>query len=219
MLQVERFVNQLMNSNCYIIYDNESNHCLVIDPGSEQCIEEIAFFEKKNLIPEYVILTHEHTDHTWGCNTLFEKYGAKIVCNKICGERLNKESNAYFLFYYDNPDYSYKIEHVDVFVEDIDFHLQWQSNKISFIYTPGHSIGSMCILINNMLFTGDTLMKYKVPIDKRNCSIDLYNDSLCALYKKLFNEYNIIVFPGHGNSFFLRELENKFKKLNALLVK
>ena len=49
MLQVQRFVNELMSSNCYILYDVLYDDCIVIDPGSEKCIQEQLFFHEKNL--------------------------------------------------------------------------------------------------------------------------------------------------------------------------
>ena len=45
MLHVERFVNQLMSSNCYIVVDEESMRCLCIDPASEKSEREIDYLE------------------------------------------------------------------------------------------------------------------------------------------------------------------------------
>lgn len=50
MLKVERFVNELMTSNCYVVYDEDTKRCLAIDPGSEKSLSEIEFIEKKNYL-------------------------------------------------------------------------------------------------------------------------------------------------------------------------
>ena len=100
MLQVQRFVNEMMSSNCYVLYDDLYDDCIVVDPGSEKCVQEQLFFREKNLHPTYVILTHEHTDHTWGTNTLIDLYDSKVACSKVCAENLPKDPDAYFSFYY-----------------------------------------------------------------------------------------------------------------------
>lgn len=102
-----------MTSNCYIISQENYNGCIVIDPGTEDCKEIIEYFETRNLEPEYIFLTHEHSDHTWGCNTLIDKYNAKVVTSNECKKALPKESNAYFQFYFDDPNYTYNVKQVD----------------------------------------------------------------------------------------------------------
>ena len=72
MLKVERFVNELMTSNCYVVYDEGTKRCIVIDPGSEKSLREIDFIEAHQLQLDYIIISHEHTDHNWGVNSLRE---------------------------------------------------------------------------------------------------------------------------------------------------
>ncbi len=66
MLKIERFINELMSSNCFIVYDEVTKHGVVVDPGSEKSEREQCFIKEKDLVIDYIILTHEHTDHTWG---------------------------------------------------------------------------------------------------------------------------------------------------------
>ena len=83
---IQRFVNELMTSNCYLIYDKElSNSCIIIDPGSRYSLQEIDFCEVHELCPQYIILTHEHTDHNWGVNSLREHFpDVQLVCSDVC---------------------------------------------------------------------------------------------------------------------------------------
>lgn len=209
MLKVVKFINELMSSNCYVIYDDIQNDCIVVDPASKLCINEIAFFEEKKLNPKYIILTHEHTDHTWGTNTLIDKYGSKVICSKACAARLEKEGRAYFLYYYNDNKYTYHVKKVDILIEDINYNLKFYNYDVKFITTPGHTIGSICFFIGVYLFTGDTLMKYKTSIDKHLCSTEMYEKSMDILKKYSFNN-KIIVYPGHGDIFDLDSaLQNK----------
>ena len=204
MLHIERFVNQLMSSNCYIVVDYETKHCFCIDPASEKSEREIEYIEQNGLILDYVFLTHEHTDHTWGVNALVEKFSdVKVICSEICKQNLAKEFQAYFLFYYDNPNYYYTVCNIDLTTEELDCNLNWEGNKIEFIPTPGHSMGSVCISIDDKLFTGDVILQSKPYINKRNGSKELFYKSarmVCEIFPK-----NTIVYPGHGDTFFLHE--------------
>ena len=201
MLKIERFINELMTSNCYIVVDEASKHCLCIDPASEKSLREIEYIEKNGLTLDYIILTHEHTDHTWGCNALVERFGSKVVCSEVCKRNLVKEFQAYFLLYYDNPDYHYTVCKVDKTTEELGDKLKWQGYEIEFIYTPGHSMGSICLLIDKKLFTGDTLMQSKPYINKRNGSKEKFKESIQMIFNRFSREQ--IIYPGHGDIFLL----------------
>ena len=200
MLKIERFVNELMSSNCYLVVDEASKHCICIDPASEKSLREIKFIETNRLTLDYIFLTHEHTDHTWGCNTLVERFGAKVVCSEVCKQNLAKEFQAYFLLYYDNPDYHYIVCNVDFTTEELGDKLTWEGHSVRFLYTPGHSMGSISIWIDDMLFTGDTWMQFKPYINKRNGSKVAYKESL-EMLKRIAQENNLTIFPGHGDKF------------------
>lgn len=195
-----------MTSNCYLVVDEEAKHCFCIDPASEKSEREINYIEQNRLSLDYIFLTHEHTDHTWGVNALLDQYpAAKVVCSSLCCEALPKEAKAYFQFYYDNPNYSYNVERVDFTTEDLEWQLKWEEHDIVFIATPGHSPGSVCIAIDDILFGGDTLMPFKPFIKKRNGgSIEQFQESI----KKIIEKYstNTIVYPGHGDRDYLNNM-------------
>lgn len=204
MLHIERFINQLMTSNCYIIVDEVSKHCICIDPASEKSEREVAYIEQRGLALDYIILTHEHTDHTWGVNALVERFAStKVLCSEICKENLAKEFQAYFLFYFDNLDYQYTVCKVDSTTEELGGRMDWLGHFIHFIPTPGHSMGSVCIDIDGMLFTGDAIMQTKPYINKRNGSKALFYESA----RKVVVTYSLdtIVYPGHGEPFLLKD--------------
>lgn len=204
MLKIKRFVNELMTSNCYVVYDEDTKRSLVIDPASEKSLREIQFIEENGLALDYIILTHEHTDHTWGVNSLVEQYQkAKVICSEVCKQNLKKEFQAYFLLYYDDANYHYTVCKVDMTTEELNGALMWQGYEIRFIPTPGHSFGSICILIDGLLFTGDTIMQAKPYVNKRNGSKELFYKSRKKVVEMFKPETK--VYPGHGEPFALSE--------------
>lgn len=197
MLKVERFINELMSSNCYVVYDEETKRCIVIDPGSEKSLSEIAFIDKNLLELDYIIITHEHTDHNWGVNALRENFtSSKVICSDLCNINVKRTNRTYFLFYYDDPDYMYEIAPADIIVSKKEENVQWGGRVIQLVLTPGHSKGGMCISVENMLFTGDTIMPYKPFFNGRDSSEDDWNESISKI-RASYPE-NTVIYPGHG---------------------
>ena len=211
MITVERFVNELMTSNCYIVADEVSKHCLCIDPASEKSLREIEFIEKNGLTLDYIILTHEHTDHNWGVNSLREHFsGSKLVCSELCNRYVKKTNRAYFLFYYDDPDYRYEIAPADIIIKG-NVGMDWNGIQIKYMITPGHSYGSMCIDVDGMFFTGDTIMPYKPYFNGRDSNEEDWKESIKLIFKKI--ESNIFIYPGHGERITLYDWETNYCNL------
>jgi len=199
MMKIERFVNQLMTSNCYIVVNEDTKKCIVIDPGSEKSEREISFIHDNKLTLDYVLVSHEHSDHNWGVNALMESFkNAKLVCSEECSKRVNKLYKAYFLLYYDDTNYHYDMNKPDIVVGVDNTSLNWDGLDIQFIHTPGHSHGSMCIKINDNLFTGDTIMPSKPYFNGRDSNKDDWNRSVNKLRNLLPGEIHI--YPGHGET-------------------
>lgn len=204
MLTVERFVNELMTSNCYLVYDGDTKKCIVIDPGSEKSLREIDFIEEHHLQLDYVIISHEHTDHNWGVNALREKYpSSKMICSEVCNKNVKRTNRTYFLFYYDDPDYRYEISPADIIVSKQVENIQWGNTVIQLVLTPGHSKGGMCISIENMLFTGDTIMPYKPYFNGRDSNEEDWNDSISKI--RVSYPPKTVIYPGHGERLIMGE--------------
>lgn len=210
-MKVERYVNELMTSNCYIVVDEASRSCVVIDPGSEKSEREIAYIKSNGLKADYVIITHEHTDHNWGVNALRDAFpGIQLVCSEECSKHVAKANKAYFLFYYDDPTYSYEIDPADIIIKGKTEIMVWSGHKIRFMITPGHSFGSMCIGIENMLFTGDTIMPYKPYFNGRDSNQDDWDNSIPFVLQQCGDD--VIVKPGHGEPLTLGEWNKNFNQ-------
>ena len=187
-----------MSSNSYIVVDEVTRHCVSIDPASEKSIREIEYIEKNYLTLDYIIMTHEHTDHNWGVNSLREHYpNCKLVCSERCNKYVKKTNRAYFLFYYDAPDYRYEIAPADILISQQLEKIGWNGHYVKFILTPGHSYGSMCIEIDGMLFTGDTIMPYKPYFNGRDSNEDDWKVSIERI-NAIYPE-DSVAYPGHGD--------------------
>lgn len=195
MLYVERILNVPINSNCYIIYTDQNNACIIVDPGTEEPIELLRFLDSNDLYPEYIVLTHEHFDHIWGVNRLKEKYGIQLISNRNCSEQIIDKKKNLSLFYNQKGFVTY---HSDIFIDEMPT-LYWNDNEISFIQTPGHSLGSICFLVKDLLFTGNTVIlneKTVVKLPGANKADLLASISLLAKLKYCK------IYSGHGESFF-----------------
>lgn len=209
-LEVIQLENQLMKSNCFILIDWNLKTCVIIDPGSEKSEREIAYIEEHDLCLDYIMLSHEHTDHTWGVNALKERFPeAKLICSELCEKYAKKASRSYFLFYYDNRGYRYELVPADLIIKEKEDWMKWHDYQFHFVLTPGHSRGGMCIHIDNSLFTGDTIMPFPPHFNRRDSVEDDWKKSVDFL-ESLFSA-ETIVYPGHGESLTLGEWINKDK--------
>lgn len=195
-----------MSSNSYIVWDDRTLAAICIDPASEHSLKEIKFIMRNGLHLDFIILTHEHTDHTWGVNSLLDRYDAKVICSGKCKENLPNAGNAYFRLYLEREDYNYVVRKVDFTTEYLNNNLNWNFQIIKFIPSPGHTLGSICIDINGILFTGDTIMQYKRYVNKKNGNLELYKKSV----QKIVDLYlpDTFIYPGHGESFLLKNKDN-----------
>ena len=205
-----------MTSNCYIVADEASKHCICIDPASEKSLQEIEYIEKNGLSLDYIILTHEHTDHNWGVNSLREHFpDCKLVCSEQCNRYVKKTNRTYFLFYYDDPDYRYEIAPADILISNQEDAISWNGHDIKFILTPGHSYGSMCIDVYGMLFTGDTIMPFKPYFNGRDSNEEDWNSSIDLIMSKY--KGNTLIYPGHGAKLSLEEWYATMKRRDRYL--
>ncbi len=156
----------------YIIADEKTKIAAVIDPSWD--LEKVLDLLKKNdLKLQCIINTHSHFDHVLGNDQLAALTGAKIVMHE--NSTLDNDI----------------IKIVD------GMEIQLGNLNIKVIHTPGHSKDSICLLIDDKLFTGDTLFVGscgRVDLPGGNAS-ELY-DSLFEKLAKLNNR--IEIYPGHN---------------------
>jgi glyoxylase-like metal-dependent hydrolase (beta-lactamase superfamily II) len=181
-----------LGANCYIVGDEKEKNGIVIDPGGDagKIISEIG---KLGLKIEKIVLTHGHGDHTGAANELKAATGAEIA---IHGDdvAVMKDKGLCDMFRLD-----YKpVDQPDILLKDGDV-LEIGDLKFSVIHTPGHSRGSICLLGEGVLFSGDTLFNGSIGrTDLARWGGD-YNTIIRSIRTKLLTlDDAITVYPGHG---------------------
>lgn len=196
-LQVRTIVNSFVTSNCHILYDDYSKHCLIIDPGSENPEEIVGVIADLSLFPDYIILTHEHFDHMWSCAELVTYYSIQIVSSRKCSVYIQDKKKNLSVFYNQTGIIS---PAAGILLEDVGWLLEWQGYQVKFYDSPGHSDGGVIIHINNCLFTGDTLMKDIATPTKFRCSSKAQLNETLVFIGTLKGQH-LLVYPGHGDIF------------------
>ena len=199
MLSIYQIRNVPVSSNCYVIFDKAvGESCIVVDPGTPDNRELITFLKKEDLKISFIILTHEHFDHCWGVNQLLEKFSIPIVCSRLCKERIRDEKKNCSVFYGNNQGFT--INSKVISIESLEYDLPFANRVLYFFHTPGHSDASVCVKVDNYLFTGDTLIKDTRTVTKLPTgSMKRLHYSINRLRELQGNGY--IVCPGHGDMF------------------
>jgi len=173
-MEIKNLVVGPLLTNCYIL--STEKEALVVDPGAG-LKKILAELEGKKL--NYIVLTHYHWDHILLAKKLKEKTGAKILIH---------EGEKDFIKF--QPD---------KFLEDGE-EIKMGKETLKVVHTPGHTKGSICLLGENFIFTGDTIFEDGFG------RTDLPGGSKEDLEKSLEKLEKIIkrgmkVYPGHGPSF------------------
>lgn len=169
-------------TNCYILHQEESPSCVVIDPGYTPEVV-LSFLERQGLTLEAILLTHGHFDHVGGVRDLAAETGCKVYLNPD-DLSMPPRLTAGPLYYTDA--YS---EGDTITPAGISFQV---------LSTPGHTPGSVCLIAENFLFSGDTLFAGSCGrTDLPGGSTHAIRESLHRL-AELPGDYS--VHPGHGES-------------------
>lgn len=209
-MQVHRLINSPVDSNCFVVVGDVDTNCIVIDPGTEDCVELLSFLEAKHLNPQYIFLTHEHIDHIIGCKTLKEHYPeASLVCSDLCATNLNNTRfNLSRLAEQFTPRNSFpkpELTYSDKLT------LDWQGEEAIFFKAMGHSQGTSHALIGNCLFVGDTyIYHYKTTTTLPGSS----KLELVKTFESLLNDFQdetVMVYPGHFDACSLAEMKSEIK--------
>lgn len=186
---LQKMMVGIYGANCYIIGDEKTQKAVVVDPGGNGD-DILKAIEENGMTVEYVMLTHGHGDHIGAVKDLMDA-GAKLIAHKDEAEILkNKDLNLTSQM----GENAIEVD-ANLYVSD-DANLRLGDLNFKFIHTPGHTPGGMCILIENVLFTGDTLFAGSIG------RTDLYGgdyDVMMESLKKLAQmDGSLNVLPGHG---------------------
>jgi len=189
MIKIKKFIVSSLDTNCYLVYSEETKTGFLIDPGS---------FDKKisgeikslGIDIKNIINTHGHIDHItgnkdFGYPALIHKEDANLLKDPV-------KNLSFFLGLPPPSLFPHKLLDDKELISERDITFQ-------VVHTPGHTAGSICLLIDNKLFTGDTLFKEGVG------RADLPGSDEKALFESIRKHLmslddDIEILPGHGPS-------------------
>ena len=181
--------------NRYMLLDEASGEAAIIDPAWYKGVleEEIAKLDE-NVKIKYILLTHGHFDHIMGVHGLKEATGALVAIHEGDEDCLYDPERSYSEGNMPEPQIPVL---ADILLKDGD-ELKLGDNVIRVMHTPGHTLGSVCYIVENdkLIFSGDTLFCMTVG------RTDLYGGSeetLCESLRKLLAlEGDYRVLAGHS---------------------
>ena len=181
MLKIHTLTLGMYQTNTYIIHEEASSSCCVIDPGY-QASTILEKLDELNLTLDAILLTHGHFDHVGAVKDLAADTDCRVF---LCPEdtQLPPMFTAGPLFYTD----SYTEGSI----------LNIAGLYIHVLHTPGHTPGSVCLLVDDVIFSGDTLFA-------GGCGRTDIGGDWVTIQKSLKRlgeiEGYFKVLPGHGES-------------------
>ena len=187
-------------TNSYIV-SNDKNECIVIDPGLGY--KDVANYIKNKYDVKAILLTHGHMDHIDGIQYFLDK---PIYMTKETKEMVYDSHESIYDTMGRITPYSYGM--LDERIIDEGDILDLIGFKFKVIQTPGHTSGSCVFIMDNIMFSGDTIFyhsygRYDMPTGNE---MELYN-SLQKLLKNFPDDMKIL--PGHSCETTIKE-EKKF---------
>jgi len=197
MIHVKKFTFNMFYENTYILFDDDSKECAVVDPGCSTDKEEnliSTFIQNHNLFVKYLINTHCHIDHILGCEFIKQKYNPIYLAPE---KDIPLLENASMQADWVGMDFSISIL-PDEFLDE-NKKLMLGKSAIEFIFTPGHTSGEFCIYCaeSNFCITGDVLFFNSIGRS------DLWGGDYDLLLKSIKEKLLILpdntkIYAGHG---------------------
>ena len=200
MLKIKRIINEVFNSNTFILYTDDEPSVYLIDPGNLK--ETLTWMNNKGKNEvKGILLTHTHFDHIYRVNDFLELYPDCILyVSSNHGKVYLADEKKNFSRYHEFP-IIVSHHYIQELVNKEKF-LLWNKLDITCFHTPGHSPDSVCYFVEKCLLTGDTLIENVRTVTKLRggSKSDLFF-SISDIEKLKGN--NIMVYPGHNESFCL----------------
>jgi glyoxylase-like metal-dependent hydrolase (beta-lactamase superfamily II) len=187
---VKRLQAGVYAANCYIIH-TEDGDGLVVDPAGD--VDEIVkYLEDSSVKVGAIVLTHGHGDHIGGVLELKELLDVPVMVHSD-DEDMVKNSALNLSTSMPMGEVNFK---PDILLNDGD-EIPLGDRAVKVIHTPGHTKGGICILVDGILITGDTLFQGSIG------RTDLYGGDFDTLMISIVEKLMIlpddtVVYPGHG---------------------
>ena len=196
VLRIERLYFGSWYANCYLVLSKDEDggtHAAVIDPAYP-ADKVKALSDELSASIDLIILTHGHFDHIYYLQELKALTGAEVCIHKDDAEMLSDgHKNAYSFFFGSN----FSTVCADRLLHGGDV-IRLGNESLTVISTPGHSRGSICLLGDTFMITGDTLFSAGYG------RYDLHGGDVRTLSHSLHSlkdyDQSLLIYPGHGDS-------------------
>ena len=190
MLKIHTFPLGAYQTNCYIVHDDASKTCAIIDPGYEPHVI-LETLSRLGLTADAVLLTHGHFDHVGAVEKIVTETGCQLWMSQSEWSQVPTPATYHF-FPLANCDFC----DVQFCEEGQQIHAGGLTFQV--ISTPGHTHGSVCYLCEHVMFSGDTLFAGSCGrTDLPGGDSKFLRASLERLGEL---KENYTVYPGHGES-------------------
>ena len=179
-------------TNTYLFWETESNEGILFDPADKS--KQLAnFINQQNITLKYIINTHGHLDHIGGDDFFREKFHVPLLIHKADADMLTDPAKNLSI----HTEKIIKVALAERFIDETVTDIFLGNYRLTFIHTPGHTQGSVSILIDNYLVSGDTL--FYESIGRTDLPGGNYEQIIDSIKNKLFKlPDNTIILPGHG---------------------
>ena len=196
---VETFTVGMLATNCYIVSSQQTKDAIIIDPGldfSSEANQIVDYITQGALKVKFIVNTHGHSDHVSGDPFFQEKYNVSICIHKDDAQSLEEfEKNKF-------P--------ANVILGDGSL-IVFGNESLKVMHTPGHTPGSICLLGERLVFTGDTL--FAEGIGRTDLPGGSDREMQLSLKKLVRLPDNFLIYPGHGPASIMGEE----KRINSFL--
>ena len=198
-MKVTTVVVGMLEENCYIVSGEKSS--VVIDPGDDADV--IIHETNKIALPvSHILLTHGHADHIGAAEEVRKRTGALLCVSEKDEEMLYSGQKNLSAFM--NEDI--KTEAADIVLKE-GMIIKSDDLAINVIETPGHTMGGICFICGDSIFSGDTIFENSIGrTDFPGGSFEKLQDSIKSKLYSLSGDYKI--YPGHGNATTLEHEKN-----------
>ncbi|MCL1975451.1 MAG: MBL fold metallo-hydrolase [Firmicutes bacterium] len=179
-------------TNCYILIERVNNKAVLIDPGGD-AEKLIKVLTELNAQPELIINTHGHWDHIGANKPLQQKYGLEIAIHEADASLLKDIGKNAAGFFRGDGDGG----HATRLLREGDI-IELGALEIAVLHTPGHTPGGICLKLDKLLFSGDTL--FNLSIGRTDLPGGDYEALVNSLKRLTQLEDNLLLLPGHSKS-------------------
>jgi glyoxylase-like metal-dependent hydrolase (beta-lactamase superfamily II) len=182
-MQIEVFPVGNLQTNCYVTSDPQTKEALIIDPGFDYTYEVkqvIDYIEKAGLKVKFIINTHGHHDHIGGDSYLQKKYDVSVFIHSNDKHYLTEQNE-------NAPLNITTLKEGEI--------IKFGAESLKVMETPGHSTGSICLIGDKLVFSGDTL--FAGGIGRTDFEGGSDEDMTQSLKKLMTLPENFLVYPGH----------------------